>query len=423
MDLRLSDFGRRLSGHTGINELMEDLGAALARGGPDTVMMGGGNPAHIPAAEAVWRRRLHEILSEPGELEAMLGDYDAPAGKGRFLETLAAYLRRTCGWNVGPENVAVTNSSQTGFFLLLNMLAGEDARGKGPRRILVPLLPEYIGYADQILADEGFVACKPSLELRGARRFKYHVDFEALRITDDVAAIVLSRPTNPSANVIGDAELARLSALARAQGKWLLVDNAYGLPFPGIVFGEATPPAWDTHVVLSFSLSKLGLPATRTGIVVAAPEIIRRLAAMNAVVSLANGSVGQVIVEPLLASGEIGRLCAEHIRPFYRERCQETLEMLAEHMGADVEYRVHEPEGAFFLWLWFPKLAVSDRELYQRLKARGVIVVPGSYFFYGLDGDWPHRGQCLRMSYCQPKDKLRRGIAILAEEARRAQAG
>jgi valine--pyruvate aminotransferase len=49
-----------------------------------------------------------------------------------------------------------------------------------------------------------------------------------------------------------------------------------------------------------------------------------------------------------------------------------------------------------------------------------VIVVPGSYFFYGLPDDWRHRHQCLRLSYCQPRERVRRGIEILAEEVRRA---
>jgi valine--pyruvate aminotransferase len=415
--LPLSEFGQRLTAATGINELMEDLGQAFAHAGPETVMMGGGNPAHIPAVEAIWRQRLEEILADPAATAVMLGDYDGPQGKPRFLETFAAYLRRTRGWEVGPENVAITAGSQTGSFLLLNMLAGPSSAAR-PRRILLPLVPEYIGYADQILRDGAFVACQPTIENRGPHRFKYHVDFDALRMSDDVAAMLLSRPTNPSANVVTDAEVGRLSGLAREHGALLIVDNAYGLPFPGVVFGEARLPAWDEHCVFTFSLSKLGLPGTRTGIVVASAEIIRRLSAMNAVVGLANGTIGQVMTEPLFASGRIDHISAEHNRPYYTQRVRETLATLDEVLGDDVDWAVHEPEGAFFLWLWFRNLPIDDRELYGRLKARGVIAVPGSYFFYGLERDWPHRRQCLRLSYGQPQERVRRGLEILAEVVR-----
>jgi valine--pyruvate aminotransferase len=418
MDIALSDFGRRLTGPTGILHLMEDLGEALDSGGPDLIMMGGGNPAHVPEVEAVWRRRLQEILTEPGALETMLGDYDAPSGKRRFLETFASFLSRTSGCKIGPEHVTITPSSQTGFFLLLNMLAGAGEHGR--RRVLFPLVPEYIGYADQVLGDKPFFAVKPRIEVRGPHRFKYRIDFDHLVVPDDVAAICLSRPTNPSANVLGDDELARLSRLARERGCLLLVDNAYGLPFPGVVFSDARPCPWADHVVLSFSLSKLGLPTTRTGIVVAAPEIVQKLAAANAVVSLSNGSIGQVITEPLFLNGEIERLSSQHIRPFYQERCRRTLSWIDELLGDDVDYFVHEPEGAFFLWIWFRNLTIGDRELYDRLRKRGLIVVPGSYFFSGLEEEWDHSRQCLRLSYCQPPERVRRGIEILAEEARRA---
>ena len=77
-------------------------------------------------------------------------------------------------------------------------------------------------------------------------------------------------------------------------------------------------------------------------------------------------------------------------------------------------------EGAFFLWLWFRGLPISDRELYERLKARKVLVVPGGYFFPGLSEPWRHKRECLRMSYCTQPDALRRGIEIIADEVRSA---
>ncbi len=57
---RFSALGQRIAAGTGIGTLMEDLGQALAAGG-DLKMLGGGQPACIPAMEAVWRRRLEEI--------------------------------------------------------------------------------------------------------------------------------------------------------------------------------------------------------------------------------------------------------------------------------------------------------------------------------------------------------------------------
>ena len=90
---------------------------------------------------------------------------------------------------------------------------------------------------------------------------------------------------------------------------------------------------------------------------------------------------------------------------------------LARALDDSVPYRIHRSEGAFFLWLWLEGLPISSAELYQRLKKRGVMVISGHYFFFGLpDDDWPHRNECLRISFTTSEHVLRRGIKILADE-------
>ena len=414
MDKAFSDFGEKLSAHSGIYDLMEDLGQALSAGG--MIMMGGGNPAHIPAVEQVWRRRLEEILASPGALESMLGDYDTPRGRPDFLETLAVFFRNRLGWPIGPENIAVTTGSQTANFLLFNLLAGPAGGGAERRRILFPIAPEYIGYSDQGIAPDMFRAWRPEIEPRGPDTFKYRLVFG--EITPDIAALCVSRPTNPSSNVITDPELETLSRLARESGARLIIDHAYGEPFPGVIFTAVQPVAWEEHVIHTFSLSKLGLPTTRTGIVVAEAGIIDRIARMNAQVVLATSTIGQTITGPLFASGELSRMCAEVVRPFYRQRSQAALEALRASFAGYEDYRVHECEGAFFLWLWLPRLRVTDRELYARLKKRGLLVVPGSYFFPGLEEPWEHTSQCIRLTYSADPAAVRRGMSILADEVR-----
>jgi valine--pyruvate aminotransferase len=412
VERRYSDFGEKLSAHSGIYDLMEDLGQALSAGG--MIMMGGGNPAHIPAVEQVWRRRLEGILATPGAMESMLGDYDTPRGRPDFLETLAAFFRAQLGWPVGPENIAITTGSQTANFLLFNLLAGSI--GSERRRVLFPLVPEYIGYADQGVEPDMFRAWRPEIGEHGPDTFKYRLVLG--EVTPDIAALCVSRPTNPSSNVITDPELSTLSRLAAGNGARLIIDHAYGQPFPGVIFTDVKPPAWEEHVIHTFSLSKLGLPTTRTGIIVAEAGIIERIARMNAQVVLATSTIGQTITGPLFSSGELTRMCAEVVRPFYRQRSEAALEVLRESFAGYDHYRVHQCEGAFFLWIWLPRLPVSDRELYSRLKRRGLLVVPGSYFFPGLQEPWDHASQCIRVTYSADPAAVRRGMTILADEVR-----
>jgi valine--pyruvate aminotransferase len=409
-------FAHRFVRPTGALELMQDL--ALA--GPGVHMLGGGNPARIPAVEAVYARRLAEIAADPAQYGRFVASYAGPAGDTRFRATVAARLAERYGWPLSERNVALTGGSQAAFFTLFNLLAGESDGGPS-RRILLPLAPEYIGYADVGLSDGMLVSRRAAIEELPDGFFKYRLRFEELESVPDVAAICVSRPTNPSGNVLTLEELVRLDGLARRRGVPLIVDAAYGLPFPGIQF-TAEGALWNDNVVLCMSLSKLGLPATRTGIVIAAEPVVEAITAFNATAALAPGSTGAVIIEPLLASGELDRLCREVIRPYYEARSRQAVDWLRNACDG-VPLRIHRPEGAFFLWLWFPGLPISSRELYQRLKARGVLVLSGHHFFPGLEDDWPHRNECLRISCSQAPASVAAGIRAIGEEVRRAYGG
>ena len=421
MSWELSTFGKNLCEGSGIGELMDDLGEALA-GGSDVKMLGGGQPAHVPAMDEVWRKRMEEIMAEPGGLEKMLGNYDVPAGSEAFRVALADLFREEFGWEVTHENFAVTMGGQTAFFFLFNALAGRFADGTR-KKILLPLLPEYIGYANQSVGADFFEAIPARIEKTGPHEFKYRVDFDAVDPGDDIAAICVSRPTNPSGNVLTDGEIEKLRQIARAKGIPLIVDNAYGAPFPNVIFSEVTP-VWDEEMILTLSLSKIGLPGTRTGIVVANKEVCRQVSSMTSIVGLANANVGQEILRPLVASGEILRLSREVVKPFYEERSKLAQGWFAREFDETVPYYIHRSEGALFLWLWFEGLPITARELYERLKKRGVLVVPSEYFFFGLpdDVDWPHTRECIRVSYTMDAETVEYGIKVIADEVNRVYA-
>ena len=411
--MQLSAFGDKLSSGAGILSLMDDLGHAMAKGG--TIMMGGGNPGHVPAVQQALRFHLRRLVDDEQAFRQLVGIYDPPQGDQAFLEALASLLRELYNWPISAANICITHGSQGAFFLLFNILAGRMADG-GHRKIMLPLAPEYIGYADLGIEPDMFVSVKPKIELLDRPFFKYRVDFDQLSLDDTIGALCVSRPTNPTGNVLTAAEILELTRLANTHQIPLIIDCAYGLPFPGMVYTEAEP-IWNEHIILCLSLSKFGLPAARTGIVIGNPDIIRILSGVNAVANLAPGSFGAMLVTELIRSREIIRLSQEVVRPFYQQKMERALEALEEYFTG-ILYRVHVPEGAFFLWLWFENLPVSCREVYQRLKAKGVLIVSGDYFFPGLPGDWPHIQECIRLTYSQDEEDVRRGIAIVADEIR-----
>ncbi|MDH3790036.1 MAG: aminotransferase class I/II-fold pyridoxal phosphate-dependent enzyme, partial [Xanthomonadales bacterium] len=303
--MKLSVFGKKFARNSGIVNLMDDLGTALLLN-PEMIMMGGGNPGRIPEAEALFRESLEGFLVDDRARHELLGQYQSPAGDLGFRKEMAAYLARQYGWPLSEHNIAVSNGSQSAFFILFNMFAGNMPDGSN-RSIHLPLTPEYLGYADCGLSDEFFSATRPEIEWLEEDLFKYRVDFSRLNLDRQAGALCVSRPTNPTGNVLTDEEVNHLDELAKQREIPLIIDGAYGLPFPNILFARATP-VWNENTILVLSLSKLGLPGVRTGIVIAREDIIAAYANANGIVNLACGNIGVSIATDLFRRDRMAEL-------------------------------------------------------------------------------------------------------------------
>ncbi|MBU2887389.1 valine--pyruvate transaminase [Gilvimarinus agarilyticus] len=410
--MQFSEFGQRLTAGSGIVSLMDDLGTAL-RENPDMLFLGGGNPARIEAVESLLSDAARHVLDQPERAHEMFGVYQSPAGDLVFRKSLAEHLNQQFEWGVGAANIALANGSQSAFFTLFNLLAGRHSDGSN-RQIQLPLVPEYLGYSELGLTPDFFHANRPSIERLSEHEFKYHLDLDSLTVEPNSAALCVSRPTNPTGNMIGDTEMAALDRLAQSAAVPLIIDGAYGLPFPGIVFTEASC-RWNDNTILVLSLSKLGFPGARTSIVIAAEPLIEAFAKANTVISLAAGNIGPAVAHELLKREQLLAMGRQSIAPFYQQRCHQAVQVLQRAL-AHLPYRLHKPEGAIFLWLWFEGLPITSQALYERLKAKGVLVIAGEHFFPGLTEPWRHRYECIRLSYAQPADVIERAAQIIAQE-------
>lgn len=418
--MKISAWGERFGDQLGVLQLMDDF-AALADSAEPQIMLGGGNPACLEEVMKVYQRQMQELAADSTRFNAAFGNYDTPAGRIELLSSLVKLLNQKYDWGIGREHIALTNGSQNAFFCLFNLFGGRRSDGV-LQKILLPMAPEYMGYTDVAVGERFFTSHRPTIEELPDGLFKYHVDFDAVKINNDVGALCVSRPTNPTGNVLTDEEIEHLDQLAQEHDIPLIVDNAYGAPFPNITAGNIRP-SWNENTVMCMSLSKIGLPAVRTGIVIARPEIIRKVGAMNAVMNLSPGGIGPSLIAPLVDSGEIITLAQQHIRPFYKEQAAFARDHLTQAL-ADTPARLHRPEGAIFVWLWMRDLPITSYALYQRLKQKKVVVVPGEHFFPGLEEDnWNHKHECLRISVAQPKAILAKGLDIIADEVKSLYAG
>ena len=139
---------------------------------------------------------------------------------------------------------------------------------------------------------------------------------------------------------------------------------------------------------------------------------------MNAVINLAPTRFGAAIATPMLRDGSLKQLSQHVLRPFYRKQAAFAANCLKREF-AGYPLKIHRPEGAIFLWLWFDGLPVSSQELYEQLKAEGTLIIPGEHFFVGMDtGSLRHARECIRMSIAQDEATLRDGIATIGRVVR-----
>jgi valine--pyruvate aminotransferase len=348
----------------------------------------------------------------------MVGDYDAPQGHERFRAALAERLSGLFNQPLSASNIAITNGSQASFEILFNAFAGAFSDGSW-RHIELPITPEYVGYNDMGRQARPILRSTPArIDLIGDQQFKYGIDLDRFELNVRTSgAVCLSRPTNPSGNVVTDAELTHVAQQCAVTEVPLIIDGAYGLPFPGMIYTQATP-FWDDNTILCLSLSKLGLPGVRTGIIVAATQVTELIRNANAINGLAPTRVGPELVLPLLSNHRLDELCETVIRPHYLSKQSLALNTLLE-AAKGLPIRVHRADGAMFLWVWFENLPGGTQKLYELAAAEGVVTVAGHHFFQGLTRQWQHANECLRVNYAGDPNTVETGIKRLITLARR----
>ena len=416
--MKFSKYGERFLKNSGILSLMEDMGSAMINKQEDVIMMGGGNPSRIKAFETLIAEKLQCIASNPRQIKKLTGIYNPPTGQKEFAQALATFINLNLGWDINYKNICITHGSQHALFMLFNLFGGLNKKEQ-TQKILLPLAPEYIGYDGIGFEKDLFISPKPIVELLESPYFKYQINFEALKqlFNNDeeaIGAICLSRPTNPTGNVLSDESLRTLYLYAKEFNIPIILDNAYGLPFPNISFVPHNI-FWNENVIVCLSLSKLGLPTTRTGIVIANEQIIEVLARCNAAMALSTGTFGNQLVQHLFEDNSLSRICKNVINPFYCQRKNEVLSYLKLALKGTPAL-IHVPEGALFIWIWIKGLPISSYELYQHLKEKGVLIVSGHYFFHAMREDWAHANECIRITYTQELIQIKKGIDILAKE-------
>lgn len=417
MNPALTKIGAQMYNLTGVRAIMKDIIETLQAGeGKEYINLSAGNPLILPEVEQLWRDCTAELLANSSEFGEVVCRYGSSQGYGPLISAIASDFNRRYNLNLSDRNILITPGSQTLYFYAANAFGGYNPNGN-LKQIVLPLSPDYTGYGGVSLAPEALVTYKPTLDIdAAAHKFKYRPDFSQLTIAENTGCVIFSRPCNPTGNVLTDEEVQKIASLAAPFNVPVLIDSAYGPPFPALNFTEMTP-VFGENILHCMSLSKAGLPGERIGVAIGDVKWIQVLESFQTNLCIHPSRYGQAIAARAINSGALADISLQVIRPFYQNKFDVVENTLNRAMPQNLPWFLHRGEGAIFAWLWLKDLPVTDQEFYQQLKQVGVIVVPGSSFFPGLQENWPHKQQCLRISLTASDEEIAIGMQRLAKVA------
>lgn len=412
--VELSQRGAKMGGLSGIRSIMEDIAlAARDTSGGSWLNLSPGNPADIPEVTHAWQQLHEETVAK--HFTRAGTQYGPSRGTEEFVDAIVRYFNARYGWGISARNVLVGAGSQLLCFIATTLFTGPYT--EGPRRLVLPCVPDYTGYTGLSMDVSGIVGVAGRVVREEGRAFHYRVDVDAVRSQDAIGMMLLSSPGNPTGRGIREDELAGLTGIAQERDVPLLIDHAYGDPFPGVA-QEEVAPLLHPNVINCFTLSKAGLPAERLGFAIGPEDAIDAMVSFTANSYLHAPQLIQSTAARALDTGVLDVLSESVIRPYYRRKRLVAEKLLQERLPDSIDWRLHTSDGGMFCWLWIDHGWFDDVALYEALKRRKMFIVPGRNFFvepFASPAQAAHGRRCVRLSLTPDESVIGEGVSRLAQ--------
>jgi aminotransferase len=359
-------------------QLLARVQAAAADGGEPLVDLGRGNPDVPPPPHVI-----EALVESAREQTARVHGYAPFSGLPELRRALADRYANEYGVELDPEReVAVVPGTKSALVELILCLAE-----RGDTVLLPdPYYPDYPSGIALAGAELGLLPLDP--ELGYAPRFD-------LAPRDDVAAVFLNYPSNPTAAAVRDGSFAEAIAFANETGATIIHDFAYGdLVFDGRRPSSflAEPGAREVGVEL-FSMSKsYGMAGWRLGFVVGNAELVARMTTLQDHVRA--GIFAPVQQAGIAALTGAQETVAERTQLYQRRR---------DRVLAAVGELAAPCEGTFYVWIRLPEGLTPER----LLEEQRLVVAPG-------EGFGPSGAGWARLSLATPDELIDRGIERLS---------
>lgn len=207
--------------------------------------------------------------------------------------------------------------------------------------------------------------------------------------------IILNYPNNPTGKVLNEKEISKIISLARDNELYLISDEVYSDYVYGR-FTSLTHYKYDKIIVVSSFSKSCAMTGFRVGYGIARKEIIDKMARIQAIALTS-------VAEPM----QYAALSAIDYNPAGNVKLiKERLDLISKKLR-QMSLDFVSPQGAMYVYPRLNGSIQTDTELVNTLLELGVAVAPGSGF-----GD--NYKQFIRISACQPKELLNRGLEIIA---------
>ena len=315
-------------------EEVNRLKAKARAAGEDIIDFGMGNP-DMPTPKHIVEK-LVETVRDP-----RTNRYSASRGIAGLRRAMAAYYARRFGVKLDPEReIVATIGSKEGF---ANLAQAMTAPGD---TILVPN-PSYpihaFGFILAGAAIRHVEASSPEQFLRGLERAVRHA-------VPPPTAVVVSYPSNPTAQVVDLDFYKEIVAFAKAKGLWVLSDLAYA----EIYFGDKPPPSMlqvegAKDIVVEFnSLSKTyAMPGWRMGFAAGNERLIHALARIKSYLDYGAFTPIQVAAAAALNGPQD---CVDEMRAIYKGRRDALIDSFSR-----AGWAIPSPEASMFAWAPIPE--------------------------------------------------------------------
>ena len=351
-----------------------------------------GNPS-VPAPQSYTDTSIRLLQTMP---PTKLHGYSPTLGIPEVKEKVAASLNRRFGMHYTANHIFPTSGAAGAIAHALRAVtaAGDEVL------VFAPYFPEYNPYINETGA---------KIKVVPADFENFQINFEAAEkaLTENVAAVLINTPNNPSGVLYGEETLKQLAGLLSRKSAefghnvFLISDE----PYREIVFdGQKAPyvAKFYPHTLTCYSFSKsLSVPGDRIGYVAVNPECehAEELVPM----------MGQI-------SRGIGHNCPASMSMLaMAETCDDTADLSVYETNMNLLYNtfkelgftVVRPGGTFYI---MPKaLEESSEEFCKKALKHDIVFVPADGF--GAPGYF-------RVAYCLETEKVERSLPKIREFVR-----